>query len=247
MEYLKFLKELHDKFIDLSKTISFDKKHPRQLFMVALYGTILELCGGFITLINDKFYTCIPSIFRSIVEAHVELKNLYSEAEYGYFMEASRNDQWIKVLKEAKKGNNPYLADIQKWDQLDIEIKKHKSALKDLKDKEYKPLKVFERFKRANMENEYRSLYNFLSCDAHSNIRALISRHVDIDINNKDFEVVFYKDKPLEHHLSYLDTTAGIMVDSSGMMHEIFKTGKDGIVKAYGESLSELRKRVLST
>jgi len=95
------------------------------------------------------------------------------------------------------------------------------------------------------MENEYRSLYNFLSCDAHSNIRALISRH--IDINNEDFEVIFYKDEPLEHHLSYLDTTAGIMVDSSGMMHELFKTGQDGIVKEYGESLSELRKRVLST
>jgi hypothetical protein len=46
MEYLKFLKELHDAFIGLSKAITFDKKHPRQLFMVALYGTILELCGG---------------------------------------------------------------------------------------------------------------------------------------------------------------------------------------------------------
>ena len=245
MEYLKFLKELHDKFIDLSKTIIFDKKHPRQLFMVALYGTILELCGGFITLINDKFYTCVPSIFRSVVEAHVELKNLYSEAEYGYFMEASRNDQWLKVLKEAKKGNNPYLADIQKWEQLDTEIENHRCTLKDLKNKGYKPLKVFERFKKANMENEYRSLYNFLSCDAHSNIRALISRH--IDINSEDFEVIFYKDEPLEHHLSYLDTTAGIMVDSSGMMHELFKTGQEGIVKEYGESLSELRKRVLGT
>ncbi len=245
MEYLKFLKELHDKFIDLSKTIIFDKKHPRQLFMVALYGTIIELCGGFITLINDKFYTCVPVIFRSIVEAHVELKNLYSEAEYGYFMEASRHDQWLKVLKEAKKGNNPFLADIQKWEQLDTEIENHIYTIKDLKNKGYKPLKVFERFKKANMENEYRSLYNFLCCDAHSNIRALISRHVDI--NDEDFEVVFYKDDPLEHHMSYLDTTAGIMVDSSGMMHEIFKTEQDGTVKEYGDRLSELRKRVLST
>lgn len=95
------------------------------------------------------------------------------------------------------------------------------------------------------MENEYRSLYNFLSCDAHSNIRALISRHVDI--KNEDFEVVFYKDDPLEHHMSYLDTTAGIMVDSSGMIHEIFKTEQDVIVREFGEKLSELRKKVLST
>jgi len=112
MEYLKFLKKIHDAFIDLSKAISFDKKHPRQLFMVALYGTILELSGGFITLVEKNFYTSVPSLFRSLIEAHVELKNLYSDAEYGYCMEASRNEQWLKVLKEAK-GGNPYLAEFQ--------------------------------------------------------------------------------------------------------------------------------------
>ena len=100
MEYIEFLKELHDKFIDLSKKIIFDKKHPRQLFLIALYGTLLELCGSLIILVDNKSYTGIPSIFRSMVEAFVELKNLYAEAEYDYFMETSRNDQWIKILKE---------------------------------------------------------------------------------------------------------------------------------------------------
>lgn len=95
------------------------------------------------------------------------------------------------------------------------------------------------------MEKEYRSLYNFLSCDAHSNIRALISRHVDIKVEG--FEVVFYKDEPLEHHFSYLDSAAGVLVDSSGMMHELFKTGQDGIVKEYGNKLTELRTRLLAT
>jgi hypothetical protein len=174
----------------------------------------------------------------------VELKNLYSDAQYGNFMEASRNDQWLKVLKEAKKGN-PYLAEIQKWNQLDTEVGNHKRALKKLADKGFKPLSAFERFKRADMEKEYRSLYNFLSCDAHSNIRALISRHVEIQ--GGSFEVVFYKDEPLEHHLSYLDGTAGVMVDSSGMMHELFKTGQDIIVKNYGKRLNELRIRLLAT
>ena len=245
MEYLHFLKELHDSFIDLSKAIVFDKKHRRQLFMIALYGTILELCGGFITLLNGKFYTCIPTIFRSIVEAHVELKNLFLEPTYGYSMEASRNDQWIKVLNEAKKGDNPFLDGFRNWDKLDEELSKNKTELKELKEKGYKPLKVYERFKKANMENEYRSLYNFLSCDAHSNIRALISRHLEFE--EGDFKVVYYRDEPLEHHVSYLDTTAGIMVDSSGMIHEIFKTGKENVVKEYGKKLGELRLKLLST
>jgi len=95
------------------------------------------------------------------------------------------------------------------------------------------------------MEKEYRSLYNFLSCDAHSNIRALISRHVDI--KGEGFEVVFYKDEPLEHHFSYLDGAAGVMVDTSGMMHELFKTGQEGTVKEYGKRLDELRIRLLAT
>jgi len=245
MEYLKFLKELHDEFIDLSKAIIFEKKHPRQLFLIALYGSILELCGGLITLIDKKFYTRMPSLFRSIVEAHVELKNLFADAEYGYFMEASRCDQWIKVLKEAKKGKNPYLSEITNWDKLESELGKEKNTLNELKKKGYTPLKVWKRFELAGMENEYRSLYNFLSCDAHSNIRALIKRH--IDINDQDFEVVFYKDEPLDHHLSYLDTTAGILLESSAMIHEIFKTGHDAKIKEYGERLSDLRKLILST
>ena len=107
-------------------------------------------------------------------------------------MELSKNEQWVKVLEEAKKGENPFLYDIYKWDMLEDELKKYKKEIEELRDKCFRQLNVFERFKKAEMENEYRSLYNFLSCEAHSNIRALINRHVDIKGN--DFEVVFYKD-----------------------------------------------------
>lgn len=244
MEYLQFLKSLHDAFIGMSETIVFDKEHPRQLVLVALYGRILELCGGLITLMNKKFYTSAPSLFRSLLEAYVELKNLYSDAEYGYFMEASLNDQWLKVLREAKKGN-PYLSEILKGGQSDTEIEKHKCALKRLKDKGYKALRPHERFKKANMEKEYRSLYNFLSCDAHSNIRALINRH--LDIQPESVKVVFYKDDPIEHHLSYLDSTADVMVHSSSMVHKLFKTGQEALIEDHKIKLDELRIRFLVT
>ena len=44
-----------------------------------------------------------------------------------------------------------------------------------------------------------------------------------------------------------IDTTAGIMIDSTGIIHETFKTGKENIVKEYGDKLGALRQKLLGT
>jgi len=99
--------------------------------------------------------------------------------EYIDHMTASYVGQWLTLLKEAKKGTNPYLASISASQDLDRQITDHEKQVRQLEARGKKPLGVFERFKQANMVDEYRLLYNFLSCDSHSNIRALISRHID--------------------------------------------------------------------
>jgi hypothetical protein len=104
-------------------------------------------------------------IFRSFIEAYADLKNLHEKAEYSYYMDASYHKQWIKLLKEAKNKPNPYLKDISQVGNLDEQIQEHEKEFADLKNKEYNPLNVFQRFERAGMEDEYRSLYNSLSSD----------------------------------------------------------------------------------
>jgi hypothetical protein len=176
-----------------------------------------------------------------MLEAYVELKNLHEKAQYGYYMQASYLDQWLKVLKEAKDNPNPYLKDISRLSNLDAEITKNEAELTSLKNKGYSPLKVFERFQKAGMVPEYRSLYNFLSNDAHSNIRALVDRHLEIKGN--DFQVVFYKDEPLEGFLTYIDSTTSMLLDASKKIHEFFQTGFSSQIQALDDKLTEIRSR----
>jgi hypothetical protein len=213
MEYLEFLKNLHDECLELSKEIRFDEKNPRQLHLIGLYGSVIELSFCVIVLINERLQIGVPCLFRSILETFVEFNNLYVEAEYGYNMEASFNKEWCKVLREAKKNTNPYLSEYNKSDKLDSLILEHEKELKSLIDRGYHPLNIYERFKKAGMTNEYNSLYNFLSRDAHSNISALIGRHYEVDGNN--LKVTFYKDVPLENFVLYIDSIAGILIKAT--------------------------------
>ena len=143
------------------------------------------------------------------------------------------------MLREAQSGKNPYLESIAKVPELDAQIVKETAELKVLVDKGRRPLKVVERFQMANMEKEYRSLYNFLSCDAHSNIRALVSRHLTFTEN--DFEVAYYKDEPIESFISILDSTAGLLLHASADLHKRYKSGKDADVNAMLGELQTLR------
>jgi hypothetical protein len=239
MEILDFVKHLHDECIRLSEHIVFDKKHHRHLYLVALYGTMIELVGSLVTVIERKRTTGVLPIFRSFLEAYVELRNLHEQGEYVYHMRASYHKQWIEVYKEARNKRNPYLKDISQIKNLDEEIQKHEQGLADLKKRGYNPLNVFERFERAGMEDEYRSLYNFLSNDAHSNIRALWRRHLVKHEN--DFAVVYYRDEPLEKLLPYLLFTAQFLTDASMKIHGFFETGSVGEIEKLGQKLSEIR------
>lgn len=241
MEIFDFIKRLHDASIRHSEHIVFDKKHPRHLHLVGLYGSLIELTGSLITLIEQKHRTGVPPVFRSIIEAYVEFANLHKDAEYGYYMDASYHEQWLKVLREAKKKPNPFLKDISELDNLDEQIREHEKVLKELKKKGYTPLNVFDRFEKAGMVNEYRSLYNFLSNDAHSNIRALVDRHLEIHEN--DFTVVYYKDELLEDYLPTLDSTAGLLMEASSKIHQHFETESQSEIKKWADELNDIRGR----
>jgi hypothetical protein len=97
------------------------------------------------------------------------------------------------------------------------------------------------RFERAGMENEYRSFYNFLSSDAHNNIRALVNRH--LGIHETDFTVVYYKNEPLEDFFTYIDSTVVSLVNASLKIHGYFETGSLAEIEKLAQRLNEIRSR----
>jgi hypothetical protein len=239
METIELLKVFHDRLLSLAGTLQFDKRNPLDWHRVALYGTLLELTGCMIQLIEHNGRTGVPSLFRTFLEAAVELRNLARDPGYIEHMTARHIKEWLCVLKEAKKGKNPYLALIAALPDLDTLIADQEKELRELKSKGKGSLDVVERFELAGMVDEYRSLYNFLSCDSHSNIRALISRHIKVGRN--DFEVVYYKDEPIETFLGTLDSTAGLLIEASLSMHEAFNSENLGEVQKLLEKLEVVR------
>ena len=129
MEILEYLKRLHDECIAQAEHIRFDKSHPRHVHLIGLYGTLVELCGCLLALVEQKLRTGVPPIFRTLFEAYVEFKNLHAAPEYGYYMESSSAQACIKLLEEAKNGLNPCLADMDKLLDLDAAIAQYQTTL----------------------------------------------------------------------------------------------------------------------
>ena len=111
-KYLDFMSRLHEEALDLVGRFRFDKKHPWHLHLVSLYGTLIELLGSTCVLVREGVGVGIPILLRSAVEANLDLVNLANDRKYGYHLRAALMSEWIKVLREAKKGDNPFLAGI---------------------------------------------------------------------------------------------------------------------------------------
>ena len=145
MELLNFLKSLHDRLLELSRDITFDKKNQLHFVRISLYSALIEFSGAIINLIESRGRVAVRSAFRSFLEAAVELRNLNKDPSYIEHMYASHTDQWLDVLREAKKGN-PYLSAMGKELNLDQIIAKDEADLAALIAKNKGPLKVYQRF-----------------------------------------------------------------------------------------------------
>lgn len=239
MEILDLLKTVHDEALNRVSHFRFDKKHPWHLHLLGLYGTLIELSSAIIVLINEKQSIGVPILFRTFLEAYVDFINLSGDRSYGNSMRAAYNDQLLKFLNEAK-GNNPYLAGISNIPNLDEEIQSLSTELNELEQKGYRPLLIMERFKKANMIEEYRSLYSMMCAHSHNNIRAFVDRHIEISEN--DFKVVYYKDTPLESFLPVVDSTCVALINVSQKIHEILGTSQKEVFDQFEQQLNKIRK-----
>lgn len=158
-------------------------------------------------------------------------------------MEAAYSDQWIKVLKASKTETNQYLKLIGEYHETPKALADHEKDLEALKKKGYPPLNLFRKFKIAGMENEYRSVYNFLSNDSHNNIRVLISRHFEIDSKTGEFNVVFYKEWDIENYKHYIIDATFFLLKAGERLHELLESKS---CEQFTEKLKDLERNYRS-
>jgi len=238
-EVFGFLMRSHDQFQPLSEELTFDKSHPLHRNTIALYGSIIELTGSNILLIQKRIVAGVPVLLRAILEAYVDLVNLINNKTYGYNLEVSYLKEWLKILEEAKIGKNEYLSDITKEPSLDKTIMEWRKERKRLEAKGFRALRIDQKFSKAGMEKEYKSIYNSLCSDSHNNIRALIERHIERE--ETDFSVVFYKAYTAEDSAIYVGTNAEILVRATELMHEFLDSPVKDEIAEYRNEIDRLR------
>ena len=94
------------------------------------------------------------------------------------------------------------------------------------------------------MNEEYHSLYNTVCCESHNNLRSLISRH--IDLKKDDFEMVLYRELPLDRFLYVLDSTAGLLIEASLYLHEVYNSEVLNEVKIMFEKLESVQDKYIN-
>ena len=102
MDAFELLKRLHDELLPRAKRIVFDKRNMVDFHRIALYGSLVEFSGAIIVAILNNARIGVPSLFRSMLEASVEFRNLIRDPSYVEFMNANHSAQWLQVLEEAK-------------------------------------------------------------------------------------------------------------------------------------------------
>ncbi len=243
-QMLDYIKRLHDTSVELIEKIRFDKRVPRQLYLIELYISLIELTSCIIILIDKKRFAGVPVLLRSLLEAFVDFKNICCDEDYVNYLEAKFHSEWLRVLNQAKNGKNLFLSHYSNWKDLDSQLSEHESELDRLKNNGYSPLNISQCFEKAGMADVYSSLYNFLCSEAHSNIRALIDRHVKINQSCDDYSVVGYKNRSVSDFAAHLDSTAGILLESSIRIHSLFDNDKPEELKPFEIELNQLRENL---
>lgn len=214
---LEFLNIAHETCINLTKEIVFDKTNPRHRLIITLYGTIFELTGSIICLMNNKMMIGAPILFRTLLEAYVDFANVIKSYDYYLHIEAGFFIDWIKILKGARNIDDDLLtvyANVSDDKVLELE--------KSLADNGKKPWDAFTKFQKNNMENEYKSLYRMFCSDTHSTMQALLKRHIKgVDEN---FSVVFYNDQALQDIPMFAGLTGEYFIKATDQIHNFFQT-----------------------
>lgn len=225
MIYITAYKKEFKKALDFLHHLTFEKQQSWPRNLIALYCSLIEYSESLIFLAENNKRISIPIIFRSLLEAFVDFKNLAEDKTYGYHMEASYEKEWLKVIKEAKTKNNAFLALLSEHSMLKNEMLRHQAQLDDLEKKGYRPLSQFDKFERAGMLEEYRSIYNFVCSHSHNNIRSLISRFFEIDELAQNLNIAVFQEYKVGEYDHYLQSGTCFLRNGSHNIHAILETG----------------------
>lgn len=221
-DLLEILKDISNNIKLSIEDIKYDSKNFQHILVVSLYGTIIEGVDSCITLYENSQYISIPVISRNILEAFVDLKNITMKTDYQNYMLLSYHEQRKKLFK------NIIHDIINKSKKSKLDFKELKSQYCDaiiesefLESKGFKSISIYNKFKMANLEEIYRSLYSILCQETHNNLSVLENRH--IEKSKSSFKIVIFKKYTDIEKITLLHYIQSILTLSFREIQKFFK------------------------
>jgi hypothetical protein len=161
----------------------YDPAEPRDRFAVLLLYAVLDHARAVLTLAKARVFPAIAVVTRSALDAYVDIANLGDHPRYWEDLMAVDAAKWQTLLERASRGGNPVLRGLSADTLLPVARRKYAREIKALRARGVKELGIGERFKNAELTNEYESVYSILSSETHNNISSLQSRYIDRNEN----------------------------------------------------------------
>jgi hypothetical protein len=242
MDVLADIRDHYNFTLENLGLVKFDNKSKVDQTTVALYASIIGLADAIRTLYKNDSTIGFGPLFRSLMEAYVDLILITDDKDYIYRMEASDLEAEIKLFRIAEKGDNAYVADLTAKPDLENVRQSKEDRLAYLKGQKLGAFTVADCFIKAGMESEYRTLYNYASSESHNNIGALVERHIRIYHEDSDLVMVLNKSNKGGEYDHHITTTSSILLRSGIRMHEKYETDSSKVFHERYEVFHENQK-----
>lgn len=219
---IEFLESVYEVSERLLKGLKFNKADERSRTIIALYCTIIEQVSSQIILLKANRLAGIEIIYRSTLEAFIDLVNLTKNANYLDNMKAAYSKEMVKLMAEVVKHDNPFLPSSEDGGKNAAILSRHKQTLEDFKERGVRPLNVSERFTAAEFGLIYSSAYRALCRESHNNVGALNSRHFRQE--DGKFHVVIFKKPDDLDVITILDNITSTLCTAGLFTHDHFKS-----------------------
>lgn len=164
--YEQDLKEL-DQIIEVASILfselNTNSKIASYQLMMGLFASVIEQTKSFNALLNIKLFSSTQAIARNILELYIDIKNVEKDGNYTNYLWAEYFDR-EKELAKTKEKQKKYRKEREKSFSLYKE------------EESYKLLSIHEKFKLADMKDEYQTVYTKLSAHTHSGVLLLMNR-----------------------------------------------------------------------
>jgi hypothetical protein len=229
---------------DLAVNAARNLRVPRDItehYAILLYFTLIECCGSFAILFENRRVAGVAAIARSALDAFVDIKNLLSDQEYWRNLEAADSFEWNKLMQTASGPRNDFLSGLSADPNFPLYRTAIAQAANDGKMRGVVKLSPEARFEKADIPTVYKSLYPMLSADAHNNTSLLRSRHAQ-PVGDW-YEIGLYMEIG-GYGTSVAATLSEMLMFASEDMHEAFGWGK-GMVHDIRAIVEPLQKAVI--